>query len=78
MWLNQQALNELIVTKPETPGDSFAIKISGLVKPGVNELRLRVPKCKIYSPYFLTTQLPEHYPTADRTLNARHIDLLDW
>ncbi|MEI8195310.1 MAG: hypothetical protein WCI73_05325, partial [Phycisphaerae bacterium] len=78
VWLNHQPLNERMISKPEAPGDSFALKVTGLVQPGANELTLLVPKGKIYSPYFLTIHLPERYPTSDRRLNARHIDLLDW
>ena len=78
VWLNGQSLGEQSTLTSGFCIEPAAVKVNGILKPGANELYLWVPKGKIFSPFFLTTHQPESYPTSDRNLNARYVDLIDW
>lgn len=86
VWLN----GEKIASAPSNKLP-FAISIAGKVKPGANELVVRVPRgsaetqdARIYTegkmvgPIFLTAVEPNLYPYMDERANARFVDLRDW
>ena len=78
VWLNGKFLGEQNELTSAFGMEPTAVKVNDVLKPGANELTLFIPKGRIYSPYFLTTHIPEHYPSSDKGLNARYTDLLDW
>ena len=77
-WLNGHDLGEPAKTGITSGFHTSAVKINGMLKPGKNELAMWVPRGKLLSPFFLTPHKPEDYPSSDRLLNARYIDLRDW
>lgn len=77
VWLNGKYLGEQGNWLQSHPR-AGSVKVNGVLKPGLNELELWVPNGKLLSPFFLTTRQPEEYPSSDKTLNARYVDLKDW
>lgn len=78
IWLNGKFLGDQGRWDSLSKSRSVAVKVTQILKPGVNELQLWIPKGKLLSPFFLTTHIAEEYPSSDRTLNARYVDLKDW
>jgi hypothetical protein len=83
LWWNDHAL--------EVPKDlasrngSFAIRVTGLVKPGPNHLQVALAcasyqACngKLAGPVFLTAHEPKRFPYLGRQANARYVDLIEW
>ena len=82
VWLNGESLGAF-----KSPVDTgpFSVKVSGRLRPGSNELILRVPsglealtEGKIYGPVFFTTTEPKMYPDLGREQNARYVDFREW
>ncbi|MEI8196870.1 MAG: hypothetical protein WCI73_13300, partial [Phycisphaerae bacterium] len=83
VWLNGQAL-ELPKDTASQEG-SFAIRITDLLKPGVNKLQIAVKYVNCFQncgqlagPVFLTTHEPKRFPYLGRQANARYCDLVNW
>lgn len=76
VWLNGRYLGQH-VSKVGYKGP-FALDVTNVLKPGENDLILRVPKGRILGPVFLTPHEPRRYPFLGREANARFIDLESW
>lgn len=83
VWLNGELLGAF--KSGRAPGP-FAVKVTGKVRAGDNELVLRVPSGrdsatsdgKLFGPVALTTTAPRLYPFLGREANARWVDLREW
>lgn len=86
-WLNGVKL--AVVPTPES--EPVAIALAGKLKPGRNELIVRVPRGgqekpgegqvwegKMFGPMFLTAAEPKRYPYLGTQANARFVDLRMW
>lgn len=78
VWLNGEELTASSGLDTTIKMASAVAMVRGRIRSGENVLVMRVPKGKLVSPTFLTTSRPEEYPSTDRFMNARLVDLVDW
>ncbi|HEY3376227.1 MAG TPA: beta-galactosidase [Armatimonadota bacterium] len=77
IWLNGAKLGDFQAS--DHGRGPFGVKLTGALRPGVNDLCLLIPgEGKVYGSIFLTTSLPQTYPYLSATGNARYTDLLAW
>ena len=78
VWLNDVSLGEF-QSKVSPYFGPFALKITGLLKAGLNTLCFQVAGGGNPSgPLFLTTTLPRAYPYLGKLKNARYVDVMQW
>ncbi|MDR3708861.1 MAG: hypothetical protein P4L33_11195 [Capsulimonadaceae bacterium] len=81
VWLNGADLGNV---KPRRSGyGPIEVAVTKLLRPGVNDLVLRVPgsdsaEGKILGPVFLTAMEPRFYPYLGALRNAQYVDTIDW
>jgi hypothetical protein len=83
VWLNGQPLQ--VPEDEASRNSSFAIRVTELVKPGVNHLQIAVAFANCFQncgqlagPVFLTTHEPKRFPYLGKQANARFADLINW
>jgi hypothetical protein len=78
VWLNGVNLGEF-QSKVSPFFGPFALKITGLLKAGVNAICFQVAGGgNPIGPAFLTTALPRAYPYLGKLRNARYVDVMQW
>ncbi|MEI8195286.1 MAG: sugar-binding domain-containing protein, partial [Phycisphaerae bacterium] len=87
IWLN----NEKLAAVPTPESEPVAVSMAGKLKPGRNEVIIRVPResaeqagadqvygGKMFGPVFLTAAEPKRYPYLGALANARFVDMRMW
>jgi hypothetical protein len=79
VWLNDNNLGSH-ASKEHPFFGPFGLKLTGLLKNGLNRLCLRVNggSGRLVGPVFLTTTKPVWYPYLGKLKNARYVDCLEW
>ena len=78
VWLNGVSLGEF-QSKTSPYFGPIGLKVTGLLKPGVNTLCFQVAGGgNPVGPVFLTTTLPRAYPYLGKLQNARYVDAMQW
>ena len=78
VWLNGTNLGEHSSTVDPLFGP-IALPVTRLLRPGANQLVLRVPASGLLvGPIFLTTTPPQAYPYLGKLRNAQWLDMMQW
>lgn len=81
-WLNGQALE--MPADADSRNASFALRVTGLLKPGANNLQVGLNRThqtnagRLAGPVFLTAHEPKHFPYFGLQANARYADFTEW